>query len=60
MGHISGASGWMSVTTSGLGGTGCGLGRKDTRVFGVVVMQSKGIMLRCAETSIIAVASILI
>lgn len=46
MGHISGASGWVSVATSGLGGTGCGLGRKDTRVFGVEVMQSKGIIFR--------------
>lgn len=46
MGHIAGASGWVSVVTSGLGGTGCGLERKGTRVFGVVVMQSKGIMLR--------------
>lgn len=46
MGHIPGASGWVSVVTSGLGGTGGGLGRKDTRVFEVVVMQSKGVMFR--------------
>lgn len=43
---------------SGFGETACGFGWKETRVFGMGVIQSKGIV--WAETSTTVVASILI
>lgn len=48
------------MVASCLGGTGCGLGRNETRVFWVGVIQSEGIMFRWAETSTTVVTSILI